>query len=57
MKARGHIQQLFALCRTKSINNVSSIRNGEISIELLGLENQTDGNLEVRFGYTTDTTE
>ena len=57
MKARGHIQQLFALCRTKSINNVSSIRNGEISIELLGLENQTDGNLEVRFSYTTDTTE
>ena len=38
MKARCDVQQLFALGRTKYINNVSSVRNEESSIELLGLE-------------------
>ena len=57
MKARCHVQQLFALERTKYIHNVSSIRNEESSIELPESENQADGYFEFRFGYTTYTTE
>ena len=45
----GHPQELFALGRAKYINNLLNIRNKESSIELPGIEKQTDGNLEVRF--------
>ena len=51
MKACGLLPEFFALGRTKSINNASNIRDEERSIKLPGTREQTDGNLEVRFGY------